>query len=738
MCVLISSCGSENSNNANDDTDAETEGSEYMFKMLEELAEKMKQNDYPYGNLDQAIKLTNLEKTAPENQKVTLKLQKAMQLLLAGETTPALNEFIYLYKAFSNAQGVDDATLTMLQSTLAIAYMRLGEQENCINNNTQESCILPFTEGGFHSDTVGSASAIIEYTSLLNRHPEDLLYRWLLNVAYMTLGKYPQEVPSQWLIPEKVFESEYEIEKFTDIASILGLDVNGLSGGSIMEDFDNDGYLDIMASSWGLSDPLRYFKNNGDGTFTDRTIESNLYGIFGGLNMIHADYNNDGFQDVLVLRGAWLMELGDHPNSLLRNNGDGTFTDVTKNAGVLSFHPTQTADWGDFNNDGWLDLFIGNETTAADDHASELFVNNGDGTFTEIGAQAGVETNSFVKSAVWGDYDNDGWLDLFLSCMGKKNKLYHNNGPDANGNCTFTDVAEQAGVTNPIYSFPSWFFDYNNDVWLDIFVSDFSVERYGKSAADVAADYLGLESESDRSKLYRNNGDGTFTDVSEEAGVSRVLYSMGSNFGDIDNDGYLDFYCGTGEPDFSAIYPNRMFRNAGGKFFQDVTSSGGFGHIQKGHGVAFGDLDNDGDQDIYAVMGGAYEGDVYQNVLFENPGNENNWITLVLEGVRSNRAAIGARIRINVSENGSSRDIYNTVGTGGSFGSSSVRQEIGLGKALMINEIEVFWPVTGKKQIFMDVEVGKCYKIKEGDNRLTPLPYNKIDFPHTGGAHQHH
>ncbi len=139
-----------------------------------------------------------------------------------------------------------------------------------------------------------------------------------------------------------------------------------MSGGVIIDDFNNDGYLDIVTSCWGLEESMHYYRNNGDGTFTDLSKESGLSEIKGGLNIIQADYNNDGFTDILVLRGAWLKELGRQPSTLLRNNGNGTFTDVTVEAGLLSLHPTQTAVWGDFNNDGWLDLFIGNETTDAD------------------------------------------------------------------------------------------------------------------------------------------------------------------------------------------------------------------------------------------------------------------------------------------------------------------------------------------------------------------------------------
>ena len=191
-------------------------------------------------------------------------------------------------------------------------------------------------------------------------------------------------------------------------------------------------------------------------------------------------------------------------------------------------------------------------------------------------------------------------------------------------NWIFTEVSKRAGVNEPLYSFPTWFFDYDNDGYLDIFAGGYR----GINVGDVAADYLGRAHDAERPRLYRNLGNGTFTDVTKATGLYRMLLAMGSNFGDLDNDGWLDFYLGTGEPDLAALMPNRMFRNDAGKRFQDVTTSGGFGHLQKGHGVAFADLDHDGDQDIYQVVGGAVEGDTYRNVLFENPGHGNSWVKL--------------------------------------------------------------------------------------------------------------
>jgi hypothetical protein len=498
-----------------------------------------------------------------------------------------------------------------------------------------------------------------------------------------------------------------------------------------------------MVSSIGFNDPLRLFRNNGNGTFTERTLEAGLDGETGGLNIVQADYNNDGYADVLILRGGWFGSEGKFPHSLLRNNRNGTFTDVTEEAGVLSFHPTQTAVWFDYNNDGWLDYFVGNETSPpnGEKHPCELFRNNGDGTFTEVAAESGVGLLAFVKGVTAGDYNNDGRPDLYVSVRDDSNHLYRNDGPkgtNASGKeaWQFSDVTAAAGVAEPKMSFPTWFFDYDNDGWLDLFVSGYYVSEVG----DVAADYLGLNNKGVKPKLYHNNRNGTFTDVAEAAGISKVLLAMGSNFGDLDNDGWLDFYVGTGNPDLSTLIPNRMFRNNGGRRFQDVTTSGGFGHLQKGHGVSFGDIDNDGDQDIYEDMGGAYPGDVAQNVLYANPGHGNHWICLELEGMQSNKAGVGARIRVNVETDQGVRAIYKTVGTGGSFGASPLRQEIGLGQARKLRSVEVFWPVTGKTQVLTNAAFDQFYKVREGAAGAELLARRSFKLPTQGAAnpHAHH
>ena len=210
---------------------------------------------------------------------------------------------------------------------------------------------------------------------------------------------------------------------------------------------------------------------------------------------------------------------------------------------------------------------------------------------------------------------------------------------------------------------------------------DLYVSAYTAGIEHLAASALGRSAATETSRLYRGTNRGRFLDVSGRYGLTEPTAAMGSNFGDLDNDGYPDFYLGTGYPPYHSVMPNVMYRNRNGRGFSDVTYAGGFGHLQKGHGVVFADLDNDGDQDIFQQMGGAFPGDRFGNALYENPGFGNHWITIALEGVRSNRSAIGARIRAVVvdEQSGRRRSIYRHVNSGGSFGGNPLRQTLGTG-----------------------------------------------------------
>jgi len=315
--------------------------------------------------------------------------------------------------------------------------------------------------------------------------PDNLAARWLLNVAAMTVGEYPQAVPDQFVIPAEAFRSDEPFPRFVNVAPRLRLNTFDLAGGAVVEDLDGDGLFDIVVSTMDPTGPMHAFRNVGNGTFEERTARAGLTGLLGGLNMIQADY------------------------------------------------------------------------------------------------------------------DNDGWLD---------------------------------------------------------------------------------------------------------------------------------FYLGTGFPHYEGIIPNVMYHNREGQRFSDVTTAGGFGNLQKGHGVAFADLDCDGDQDVFEQMGGAYPGDAFGNTLYENPGFGNHWLQVHLVGTRSNRSAIGARLRAVFTEGGKSRSLTRWVDSGGSFGANPLCQHLGLGEASRVDLLEVYWPTTGVTQSFRDLSADRRVRVTEGEAGVVTVPVPKFSL----------
>ncbi len=709
------------------DTEKPSE-TEVMVKELQALVTNGNPYDYYHWNSKIADALMLQMGQGTPQEQIDNWFEYCKQTLNAGNSTNCIERLeSYLSKANLPYPEILTENTQPIFEVLALAYLRKGEQENCQHNHTPYSCILPMQAGGVHQLKTGSEKAIELYSMLYDRFPQEK-YRWLINVAYMTLGEHPQKVPAKYLITFPNWELEQQsFPAFKEIAMETGLATDGLSGGTCIDDFNNDGYLDVFMTSYGMQDNVNLFLNNQQGGFEKATEKAGLKGIVSGLNCLQADYNNDGFKDILILRGAWLGDPGSHPNSLLKNMGDGTFEDVTRSSGLLSYHPTQTATWGDFDKDGYLDVFIGNESNKDQHHPCELFRNNGDGTFTEVAQQYGLgNIKGFIKGVTFGDINNDGWQDLYISVMGGNNLLYENK------EGSFTEIGQSAGVHEPFFSFPCWFWDVNNDGWQDLFVSGYDLTNLDGLGGDYALELQGKSVSTDKPRLYLNQGNNTFKEVTKAYGLDKTMYAMGANFGDLDNDGYLDFYVGTGAPDFSTIVPNRMFRNVGGKRFEEVTSAGNFGHIQKGHGIGFADIDRDGDQDIYAVMGGAYEGDTFTNILYENPIDKNNWIVIELAGVATNKAAIGTRIELALN-NGEKRFV--TVGSGGTFGGSSLQQEIGLGSATSIKALTIHW-LNSTPQTFNAIAANQKISIQEGT--ATPSSINYTPVPFANMQHEHH
>ena len=713
-------------------------------RMVERLAKIGKDYDRRViaqrPDLHLARYLRHVDKAVDVRTNAFLAAKAAYELLLAGDSRAAAEGFQQAKDAaLAHPEEFDANFLPIIRGYLAVSYLRMGEQANCCSMYGPRSCLLPIEGSGVHQEQEGSRAAIREYLELLDSNPGDMTSRWLLNVAYMTIGEHPEKVPARWLIPPVKFAPAGAMPRFENIAPTLDLGPPALAGGVVMDDFNGDGFPDLFVSSSGLDpqrDQLRYFQNKGDGTFEDRTEAVGLAGLTGGMNLLQADYDNDGRLDVLVLRGAGLLgELGDQPPSLLRNRPDGVFEDVTEAAGLLFFAPTQCGAWGDFDNDGRLDLFVGIESSAIPgfdvplyqelpprtDRPSKLFRNVGGGKFTDVAASLGVNITGYVRGAAWGDVDNDSFPELAVAQGYGPCLLFPNVAGDRKNPRRFAPAAQ----LEPAHSSSVVFFDYNQDGWLDLFVSGYSKIASNNAAGQVAADLLGEPHSAERPRLYRNNGIATdtarFRDVTAEAGLNHVYYATGAVADDFDNDGWPDLYLSTGAPDYRAIVPKRLLRNLAGERFEDVSSSAGIAHLQKGSAVAIGDIDRDGDQDILQVLGGEFPGDIFPRALFINPGNTSRWLALELIGRKSNRSAIGARVSVEIETPNGTRTLHALVSSGGSYGGSTLAQEIGLGDATAIKMVEVTWP-RGPGQRFEGMSIDSRYRIVERVKTATPSP----------------
>ena len=704
-----------------------------MVVLLHELElESLASNPY-FGSKNLVDARTTLRNRGPDVEPL-LEARMFYRLgvleLRAGEFERAIAALGNAYEIVEHFDGRPYPKLwTNIAYHLGIAHLRLGETQNCVALHTSQSCIFPIAGKGVHSNPKGARAALSYLKKIASSSDVEearrLCSRWLVNVAAMAVGEYPEGVPAELRIERERYRSDTDFPTFTDIAPELGINAIDLSGGALAEDFDGDGRLDLITSSWDRGSPMHFYRRTPSGGFEDRTNAAGLRGFPGGLNMVQADYDDDGDVDVLVLRGAW-QGLDRTPNSLLQNQGEGRFRDQTFSAGLGARHyPTQAAAWSDYDNDGDLDLYVANEASTRDRYPSQLFRNTGLGSFVEVAGKAGVENMRFGKSVAWGDYDTDGFSDLYVSNLRGWNRLYRN-GRDG----TFVDVAAEAGVQGPFESFVSWFWDYDNDGQLDLFVATF---HQGSGDAfrlePTVRSYLGMDARVDGCALYRGDGQGGFQDRAVALGLDRPhTIVMGANFGDLDNDGFLDVYLGTGYPHFDGLVPNVMFRNAAGEHFEDVTVAGGFGHLQKGHAVVFADLDSDGDQDVYQQLGGAFPGDTFGNALFENPGTKGHWIVVETRGERSNHFGLGARITVALGEGASARTIHRTVSTGGSFGANPHAQHIGLGSAVRVRELTVEWPASGLVQRFKDLPVDGIIRVREGSpdpelRAADPLPF---------------
>jgi hypothetical protein len=589
-------------------------------------------------------------------------------LVYRGITRMRLGAFAAAERDFKALLALAPETLPV-QRDLANAYLRQGKLDD----------------------------AIATYKGVVDQDANDLIARWNLQVAYAQKGENPAALPEAYRLSfnkERVAKSPVTFE---DVAPSLGVDALTRGRGSAWGDYDGDGDSDLFAV--GIQDPHHLYRNNGDGTFTDVTVEAGLLDLRGGWASLFFDYDRDGDPDLFVTRDGWR---GPAPNSLYRNNGDGTFTDVADRAGVAGHENSFTATLADIDRDGDTDLYVANGVAEAGGAPNTLYQNNGDGTFTDVSEQAGVAHHGRSIGSAFGDYDNDGWPDLFVVNIDGPNALYRNNGDG-----TFTDQTDAAGIQAPYDGFVGFFFDYDNDGWLDLFATGWTENQQEVLQSAISGK---PSQERNRLALYHNNRNGTFTDVTYDAGLARTYGAMAAQYGDIDNDGWLDIYLGNGGPPMDTYEPDILLRNTGQGTFVDITESAGVGNLGKGHGATFADYDNDGDLDIYVPIGGAMFGDRQPNSLYRNGGTSNHWLKLRMQSTQSNPDAIGARLAFMTSKG----PRHLTVAGGTGFGSmNDPVLFVGLGQATQVDQLEIQWP-SGHRQQLTHLPAGQRLLITEG------------------------
>jgi tetratricopeptide (TPR) repeat protein len=542
----------------------------------------------------------------------------------------------------------------------------------------------------------------------------NLVDEWLLRVATDRMTGAPPALPESVRFPVNepaIDPANPPLLQFEDIAPKVGIHSLHGNGTVAWGDIDGDGKLDVIVSGSGTF--IKVYRNEG-GKFADVTEKVGLGGVPSGYSLNLVDYDNDGWLDLFISLNGWN---GPMPDRLFHNER-GHYVDVSKKSGLDDAGSGFVSLWGDLDNDGWLDVVIANGVLK-EGSVPQIYRNNRDGTFTNMTKAAGIDEPAAFGTigAALGDYDKDGRLDILFNGLDPApNRLYRND-----GNWHFTEVAKKAGVAQgPHNGYVCFFVDYNNDGWPDILTTSLApwestVEALRKGFAPLNARAVHRDS----NRLYRNNRDGTFSDVTFDAKLYYPMGTMGAGVADLDNDGYVDFYFGTGDPQMSRLEPNRFFRNNGNGTFSDLTRYVNFARPgNKGHGVAFVDLDGNGALDIFAQLGGHYPGDHAYDALYHNlKASQNHWLEVDLRGVKSNRFGVGAQLTAKAGD----LIVYREVKGSEGFGATNpYRQHFGFGKRGKIDSLEIRWP-SGVRQVFGDVGVNRVVEVRE-DAGEVPSP----------------
>jgi hypothetical protein len=531
--------------------------------------------------------------------------------------------------------------------------------------------------------------------------PDDIRARWMLRTLTLHAAQPESTIPTEFRL--NVPAGDSSTFRFRDVTKSSGAGRLALGRGAAWGDFDNDGREDILVGAERA--PFCLLRNSGDGTFENVADSLGLHDPV-GLGCYASqfiDYDNDGFQDVFLSSNGWG---GGGRLFLFHNEGGARFTDVTANAGLGAPLNAFGSSWADYDNDGRVDLAVATgiiEPEGGD--RIRLFHNEGNGKFREVGEQAGLSQRARWISLCWGDYDGDGRQDLLAASFDAGPFLFRNLGDGR-----FEDVSVKAGIRTQTQAYTPEFFDYDNDGNLDLFVSTYPAGDL--KIQDMIAAKLSRSPAPppQRQLLFRNNGDGTFRSISEEAGITGWYGGMSSQVGDLDNDGFDEIVIGTGNPALDWCEPKPLFRNNGKGQFADVAHSAGLIHFGMLHGAALADFDDSGNLSLFGSFGGFYWGTRETSRLYRNLGSGNSSLEIRLIGTRSNRDAIGAK----VSALAGNRRVYKWVNGGNGFGvANSKIVHIGLGRDRNVDLLEVQWP-SGLRQFFRNIPAGQRIEIVEG------------------------
>ena len=630
----------------------------------------------------------------------------------------------HLDQAIANMRGIRGSARLRLTLAarfwLGVARLRMLEQRLC-GDTVGPACVLPTLPYAEQlGDQALAAAEDLRATMELSpgSNPLHESARWLLNVATMMLGQDPADLDEAERVP---LPAGVPPVPFAEVGAEVGLGDAFLAGGLVVDDFDGDGWFDLVVSSHDLRAPLRVYRNVGGRSF--ERVAAGLEGIGGGRNLVQADYDGDGDLDLFVARGGVLGGGLPLPDSLLRNDGGLRFTDATESAGLGAFAgPSWSAAWADYDGDGDLDLFVargvppGGDRRAAALPGSALLRNDG-GAFVDATDALDADGPLYARAGAWGDYDGDGDLDLFVAGTGGPARLLRNEG------ARLRDVTDQSGLAGERDVLAAWFADFDGDGSEDLLLLHSAPSGAGPPPIwRFVAWRTGSAAAAPAPALYRYEGE-RFVPAAAGVGLIGSVMALGAGFGDLDDDGRLDLHVGTGYPAPEALLPDLTFAGSPGGF-ELLPFSTGLASLAAGNAVAFADWDRDGDQDLFVQAGGYRPGGQRRPLLFDNGGvaAARSYLALALRGPRGNPSAVGALVRVHTSGPEGRRSLLRRVGAASGFGAAPLELHFGIDRGERVTTVQVRWPGARDFVAVAGVQVGGRFLLAYGEEEARPAP----------------